>query len=205
MRKIVFFNMPITIDVEKIVYKSEDDSIPTTERAVTYPIIAFLEKTLVPEDDVKVVLLIKEDELGNYKKYLAGCREELDEVAQLTGAKLEIKSINTEYAEKKSIHDGLLLDIVNELEPQAHIIADITYGPKDLPIVVFAGLNFAEKFYECEIDNIIYGQVTFVDHQPTNGKICDMASLYYLTSVVNAIPGADPEKAKQILQVLLSM
>ena len=47
--------------------------------------------------------------------------------------------------------------IVDELEIGARVLVDTTYGPKDLPIVIFTALNFAEKFLECQIDNIIYG------------------------------------------------
>lgn len=40
-------------------------------------------------------------------------------------------------------------NIVDELEIGAHVLVDATYGPKDLPIVIFTTHNFAEKFLEC--------------------------------------------------------
>ena len=39
-----------------------------------------------------------------------------------------------------------MLKIVDEIEDNSHILCDITYGPKDLPIVLFSVLNFAEKY-----------------------------------------------------------
>ena len=66
-------------------------------------------------------------------------------------------------------------------------------------------MNFGEKFFDCEIDNIVYGQATFVDGNVVNTKICDMIPLYYLNSVANMVQCSDPIKAKQMLKSLLSM
>ena len=205
MKKILFCNIPMTIKVSKCIYKSDDYSVPVADRPVSYPVAAFLEKTLSAEDDVKAVLLVKKDELGQYKKNISGCIEELMTAAEVAGAKFEYTIIGTDFKETQVIHDSLLLSIVDELEEKAHIIADITYGPKDLPIVLFTAMNFGEKFFDCEIDNIVYGQATFVDGNVVNTKICDMIPLYYLNSVANMVQCSDPIKANQMLKSLLSM
>lgn len=205
MKKILFCNIPMTIKVSKCVYKSDDYSVPVTDTPVCYPVAAFLEKTLSNQDKVKAILLVKKDELGQYTKNITGCIEELMAVAGATGAKIDYKIIDTEFSETQATHDNLLLSIVDELEEKAHVIADITYGPKDLPIVLFTAMNFAEKFLDCEIDNIVYGQATFVDGNAVNTKICDMIPLYYLNSVANTVQCSSPDKAKQLLKSLLSM
>ena len=205
MKKILFCNIPMTINVSKCIYKSEDYSVPVTDRPVSYPVAAFLEKTLSDEDEVKAVLLVKKDEFGQYQKNISGCIEELVTAAEVTGAKFEYTIIDTDFEETKVTQDRLLLSIVDELEEKAHIIADITYGPKDLPIVLFTAMNFAEKFFDCEIDNIVYGQATFADGNVTNTKIRDMIPLYYLNSVTNTVQCSDPIKAKQMLKSLLSI
>lgn len=205
MKKILFCNIPMTIKVSKCVYKSEDYSVPVTDRPVSYPVATFLEKTLSADDEIKAVLLVKKDELGQYKKNISGCIEELMTVAEVTGAKFGYTIIDTDFEETQATHDNLLLSIVDELEEKAHIIADITYGPKDLPIVLFTAMNFGEKFFDCEIDNIVYGQATFVDGNAVNTKICDMIPLYYLNSVANTVQCSDLGKAKQMLKSLLSI
>ena len=192
-------------NTEKCVYESEDMSIPVSDTPVKYPVNAFFEKTLKSDDEVKAVLLVKKDELGNYKKNVSECIEELMTVASVSGAKIEYKIIDTDFSESQSIHDKLLLDIVEEFEEGACITADITYGPKDLPIVLFTALNFGEKFFNCEIDNIVYGQASFVDGKAVNTKICDMIPLYYLNSVTNTVNCSSPERAKEMLKSLLSI
>ena len=99
----------------------------------------------------------------------------------------------------------LMGKIVDEIDNGSHIIVDITYGPKDLPIIIFTALGFAEKFLECEVDAIIYGQASFVDGHVVNTKICDMSPLYYLSSVTNTIKCDEPEKARKALKSLLSL
>ena len=205
VKKILFCNIPMKANTEKCVYESEDMSIPVSDTPVKYPVNAFFEKTLKSDDEVKAVLLVKKDELGNYKKNVSECIEELMTVASVSGAKIEYKIIDTDFSESQSIHDKLLLDIVEEFEDEACITADITYGPKDLPIVLFTALNFGEKFFNCNIENIVYGQATFVDGKPANTKICDMIPLYYLNSITNTVQCDSSEKAKQMLKSLLTI
>ena len=95
--------------------------------------------------------------------------------------------------------------LIEEIETGAHILVDITYGPKDLPIVIFSALNFAEKFLKCEIDNIVYGQAAFEGDKVVGSVICDMIPLYCLSSVTNTIKCEDPLKARQMLKSLLSI
>ena len=205
MKKILFCNIPMTTNVSKCIYKSDDQSIPTSQTPVCYPVSAFLEKTLSNQDEIKAILLVKKDVLKQYKKNLTICMDELMAVSNTTGAQIVCKIIETEFSETQATHDNLLLSIVDEMEENTHVIADITYGPKDLPIVLFTAMNFAEKFLNCEIDNIVYGQATFVDGNAVNTKICDMIPLYYLNSVANTVQCSSPDKAKQLLKSLLSM
>ena len=45
----------------RYIYKSDDLSLITSDKAVFYPINAFLEKHLEKSDEVKVILLVKRD------------------------------------------------------------------------------------------------------------------------------------------------
>ena len=204
MKKIIICNIPMKEDTHKCRYQSEDLSLPTSEKEVVYPINAFLEKTLSAEDELKVILLVKKDQYGHYEKNTEDFKTEFLDANKEIGAKYEFKVIDTEFSEEKAIHEQLMSRIVDELEDNAHILSDITYGPKDLPIVLFSALNFAEKFLGCDIDNIIYGQANFVDQKPVNTKIWDMVPLFYLNTVTNTICCEDADKARKMLKTLLS-
>lgn len=94
--------------------------------------------------------------------------------------------------------------IVDGLDTGSHILADITYGPKDLPVVIFAALHFAEKFLDCTVENILYGQASFADGRPVGTRLCDMSPLYCLDSITGLVRCDDPDKARNMLKALLS-
>lgn len=204
MKKIIICNIPMKKDVDQIIYISNDKSLPVTDKPVRYSINAFLEKTLKPDDEIKVLMLAKKDEYSNYEQNIQYFVDELN-AANAVGAAIEYKTIDTAFSQERAVHEQLMSRIVDEIEPETCILADITYGSKDMAIVVFTALGFAEKFLGCEIDNIVYGQANFVDGKAVNTKICDMIPLYALSSVTNAIRCVEPEKAKQMLKTLLSI
>lgn len=205
MKKTIICNIPMKEVVDQSVYVSDDLSVQVSDRAVRYPINALLEKNMSSEDEIKIILLLKKDDLGYYEKNKAEFEKELEEVNAQCNAKINVKVIDTEFSQERAIHEQLMGSIVDAIDNESHIIVDITYGPKDLPIIIFTALGFAEKFLECEIDAIIYGQGNFVDGHVVNTKICDMSPLYYLTSVTNTINCDDPEKARKTLKSLLSL
>ena len=205
MKKTIICNIPMKEDVTNIAYKSDDRSLPTSEKPYRYPINSLLSQTVTQEDELKVVLLVKKDEEKFYEINAEYCRKEIEEVCKETGAKAEFVTIDTAFSQAKENHEELLGKIVDEIEVGAHVMADITYGPKDLPIVVFYALNFAENFLDCKIDNIVYSQATYKDNIVVSARICDMIPLYCLGSVTNIVNEKDPQKARQILKTLLSM
>lgn len=204
MKKTIICNIPMQ-NKEKIVYTSNDLSLPASSRAVHFPINAFLEETLKPDDEIKLVLLTKNDEYSQAKKNAETFLNEIKEVNEGIGAKIRFTVIDTAFSQEQAVHEELMTSIVDEIDVGSHILADITFGPKDVPIVLFSALGFAEKFLKCEIDNIIYGQASFKDGKATNTKLCDMVPLYYLNSVTDTINCEEPEKAKHMLKTLLSI
>lgn len=205
MKKILFCNIPMKDNLDKVVYTSDDISIPVSNQPVSYAINAFLKETITKDDEFKVVLLAKTDEFSHCNKNIDIFKSELEKIIESTGATAEYTVIYTEFSEEKEVHEDLLIKIVDELEEDANIMADITFGSKDLPIVLFSALNFAEKFFNCTIDNIIYGQANFKDGKPINTKICDMVALYYLNSITNTMECNSSQKAKQLLKTLVRL
>lgn len=205
MKKVIICSIPMKEKVDHVVYTSDDKSLPVAGKRVSYPICAFLEMTMTPEDDLKVIVLVKKDNYGHYNKNTERFKKELFEANVNIGASISYTIIDTAFEEARSIHEHLMGRIVDELSIGSHIVVDITYGPKDLPIVIFAALNFAEKFLECTVDNIVYGQASFVDGKAIDTKLCDMIPLYCLGTITNTIHCTEPDKAKSMLKALLSL
>lgn len=205
MKKVIICNIPMREYVAQTVYASNDLSLPVSEKAFKYPILSFLTRTMIAEDELKVLLLIKKDGNQFYEKNVDDFKAEMSEVLDATGAKAEYVIIDTVFSENKETHEQLMVSLIDEIDVGSHILADITYGPKDLPIVIFSTLTFAENFLRCEVENIIYGQAEFENNKVVSSMIYDMAPLYYLSSVSNTIKCNDPTKAKQILKSLLTL
>lgn len=205
MKKIVICNIPMRENVAKTVYLSEDNSLPVSEKPYRYPINSFLAQTVEDGDDLKIILLIKKDGNEFYEKNTEDYKQEIEEIISNRGASAEIVPIDTAFSQDKENHEQLMGRLIDEIETGAHILVDITYGPKDLPIVIFSALSFAEKFLKCEIDNIVYGQATFEGDKVVGSIICDMIPLYCLSSVTNTIKCDAPEKARQMLKSLLAI
>ena len=206
MKKTVIISIPMTVNVQNTVYSSDDVSLPASGRAVGYPVISFLEETLQPEDEVTFILIAKQSKYSKEEMRISQLKEQMDAANEKTGAKIEYVTIYSEFSEKKDVHEQLMQAIVEKMEPEAHVIADITYGPKDLPIVIFTALNFAERFLGCRIDNILYGQGVFNEEgKLEDTKISDLSPLYALNTLTNTIRCNDPEQAKTILNSIISL
>lgn len=205
LKKVIICNVPMREYVAKTVYTSNDLSLPVSKQAFRYPVLSFLSQTLTSGDELKVFLLVKKDGNEFYEKNTENFRSEMSDVLSFTGASAEYVIIDTAFSQDKETHEQLMVSLAEAIDVDSHIIADITYGPKDLPIVIFSVLTFAENFLHCEIENIIYGQVEFANNIVVGSKICDMSPLYYMSSVSNTIKCDDPVKAKQILKSLLTL
>ena len=191
--------------VANTVYSSNDESLPVSASPYRYPINSLLSQTATEDDTLKIILLIKKDKNLFYEKNTEDYKQEIDEICKKTGAAAEFVTIDTDFNQDKENHEHLMKKLVDEIDTGTHIMVDITYGPKDLPIVIFSAINFAEKFLKCEIDNIVYGQATFKDNKVVGSVICDMIPLYCLSSVTNTINCDEPERARQMLNSLLEL
>ena len=203
MKKTLICNVKMNKPPEACAYNGGDRSLPVSDSEVCYPVTAFLEKTLEAGDELHVIMLAKMDSTGCYKENIALCEKELENVAALNGAVFTSETVFSPFEENQQTHGELMLNIIERVPEGATLLVDMTYGPKDLAIVEFSALNFLEDFLNCEIDNILYGQTTFVGGVPTDGKLCDMAALYYISSIMNKVKTDDSDRAVKMLKVLL--
>lgn len=203
MKKTIICNIPMKDRIDASVYISEDRTIPVSSSAVRFPISAYIEATAEEGTEWKVILLEKDAEYSASAKNAERFKSELETVLAGKNCSMEYVSIDTDFSQVKAVHEQLMGRIIDEIKDAAHIIVDITYGPKDLPLILFSALGFAEKFLGCEIENIIYGQAEFVKDQVVNTKIYDISPLFYLTSAVNSVTATDPDKARKMLKSVL--
>jgi hypothetical protein len=67
-------------------------------------------------------------------------------------------------------------------------------------------LQFADKFYNASILNIIYGKVEFnKQNKPITPKLYDISSLFYLNKLIGAMECESGEIALKILSDFFKM
>ena len=206
--KIVFSNLPMKKQLNKFCYSVDGNTQIAYDGEVIFPINSVLAKVLKKDERVKVVLLKKQDIEGNSDINAGEFMRELNQINHDIGAVIEYKILDLPFVETKDTHEQTLRRMVDELEANAELYCDITYGPKPLPIVLFSVLNFAEKFYSCKIESIVYGKVDFLTKEDgktysTNPVLFDVTSLYYLNAFTNTIECSSAEEAKKMLSSLL--
>lgn len=193
------------LNVEPSVYKNTNRKLDVSDRKVRYPVNALLEKNLAADDNVTALLLVKKANYGDSEKNTQLFIDELNTVNESIGATIEYKIIETDFEQNKTVYEKLLGKLVEEIKDGESIMADITYGPKDVPIIVFYALNFAEKFLDCVITNIVYGQADFIDNKPVNTRVCDMLPLFAIGSVINMAFEDNSDRARELLSGMISL
>lgn len=204
MKKIVFVTLMMADNMQKRHYPVDGNSFIEYPGEVYYAINAVLAKTLKTDDNVKIILLETKagDKAGS--KNAQFFMNELNEINDKIKAKIRYEVIPFEFITEKDGFKELYLNLIKNLEEEAELYADITFGPKSLPLLIFAAMQFGEKFFDCSIGNVIYLKSEF-----KNGKIvensqliCDYTPLYLFNSFTNAIESASGDKAVNTVEKL---
>jgi hypothetical protein len=210
--KIIFSDLPMKKELNSLNYKVDGNPAVEYDGEVIFPVNAVLAKTMKKGEKVRIVLLSKDDVEGNSAINAGMFQKELNEINRTIGADIEYTTLASKFVETRDVHEGLLRDMIAKLEDGAEIIGDVTYGPKPLPIIMFAVMNFAEKFFNAKIQNIVYGKVDFVDDgsgtgktKPINPVLYDLVPLYYLNNLTNTMEYKSSEDAVKALDTLLEL
>ena len=118
---------------------------------------------------------------------------DLEKLKERIGFECEIDVVDTHYSERIDDHLDLFGKLIDTVQDQDEIYADISYGTKPIPIIVLMMLTYAYRFRGGIIENIIYGQV---DHNPAQkrGWLYDVTALFYMNSTINTMnDSSDPK------------
>jgi len=207
MKKIVFVSLMMADAMNKRKYPVEGNTFIEYSGEVYYAINAVLAKTMRAEDDIKIILLETKagDKAGakNAQLFMNELNAINDE--NKIGAKISYEIIPSDFITSRSKFNDLYLKLIKNFEYEAELYADITFGPKSLPLLIFTAMQFGEKFYDCSIGNVIYLKAEFKNNVLVEGTqlICDYTPLYLLNSFNNTIETTSGEKAIDAVKVLL--
>jgi hypothetical protein len=174
---------------------------------VYFPVNAMLAKTLQKGEKGKILFLSTSGGLENHSKdNIELFKEELTKINAGIGADLYWETIDVPFDPQIEVFEQLTSGIISKFEKNCQIIVDITYGIKPLPMILFCALQFAEKFFNASILNIIYGKVEFdKQNKPINPKLYDISSLFFLNKLIGAMECESGEIALKILNDFFKM
>ena len=205
MKKIVFATIPMQ-SITPQHYVCEENKAIEYDGNVRFPINGVLAKALRKDDDVKVVRIVTEGKFSD--ENVAHQKEELEAINAGIGARIEYVEVTAPFKETSDIVESRFKQIVQTLEDGCAIFADMTYGPKTLTPVLFFALSFAEKFFDAEISNIVYGKITFNADKTadtSSAELYDVTPLYYLNSLTSVMSAPDSKTAIERLDKFLSL
>ena len=150
MKKIVFVTLMLADDMLKRHYPVDGNSFIEYPGELYYAINSVLARTMKKDDEIKVVLLETRagDKAGTKNAQLF--MDELNEIntSNSIGAKITYEIIPSDFLVSKKGLNEIYLKLIKNLEPDIEVSADITFGPKSLPLLIFTAMQFGEKFFD---------------------------------------------------------
>jgi hypothetical protein len=192
--------------IDRHCYPVEGNKTIEYEKAVLFPVNAVLAKTLAKGEAGKVVFLVTTGGVENHSaENMAQFREELEAINREIGAHLSYETIEAPFRPQMDVFERLISGLVAKLGHKAEIIADITYGIKPLPMILFCALSFAEKFHDAAVRSIIYGKVEFAGGKTLNPMLYDLTPLYYLNKLIGSMECKSAKNAEALLNEFFSL
>ena len=204
MKKIVFVTMMMANDMHKRHFPVDGNTFIEYPGETYYAINAVLAQTIKLNDEIKVVLIQTKGGDNKGSKNISLFIDELNTLNPC-GASITYEVISSQFVENKDKFKNLYIQLIKSLENNAEIYADVTFGPKSLPLLVFSAIQFGEKFFDCSIGNVIYLKAEFKNSIFVEGSqmIYDFTPLYMLNSFTNTIECATGRKAIASIEALL--
>lgn len=203
MKKIVFVTLPLKGNLEKRIYPVDGNSLLEIKEPICFAATAALVSKLKADDEVKIILI---ETKGGENAGSENAKLFIDELNRFnkSGAKITKEIIPTAFDPSKTNFQFLFKALLKELEHDAEIYADITFGPKTLTMLLFSVFQFAEKFFNCSIGYIVYSKVEFQKGEIVKGSemIYDVTPIYLMNTLTNLMEAPDSDSAIRTLEAL---
>ena len=209
MKKIVFVDIPMYVK-SKLNYCNTGNVKSKFDKEVQYPINAVFAEKLNEDDELKIVLLksmtsdekVDKQTEGNIEIF----KEEFNSVLNGKNISVEYLPLESDFDESKENHEIRFKKMISCLENDSELYADITFGPKLIPMMIFCVFNFAERFFNCNIKNIVYGKAMHDENNnPHDGELYDVSPMYHLNNLTNSMIASSGEEAIKNLDLFFAL
>ena len=193
MKKYIFA-LP-TEKAEKCLYRSGGAELETS-----FPILLPISQTAQRDELINITLLISENSpvaSGNFLRLMT----ELKALAMEVGFRYDLTEIRIAGEETPEKQKRVFEALIETLGDGESIYADITFGHKVVPLIIFTALSFCYKLCkDTEVNSVFYA-----DRSGETAVLHDISTLFYMESVIHSVSQSVPDDPLSIIKRILNM
>lgn len=147
---------------------------------MVFPLDHIIPFEITKVDDIKVLLIETTSPLYNTENHVKNAQEEITRLIEDKCNSMTIEVIEAPHESSKKTLGKIYRDICRSIVENSAVYADVTFGAKYLPIITFCALNYAEKYLNCEVRQLLYG--LYNNNKNGFGEMIDFTTLYVLNT-----------------------
>ena len=171
-----------------------------TELETRFPILLSLKETAEQGELVNITPIISENSSGTSANFL-NLMMELKALADEGGFKFDLAEIRIAGEETSDKQKRVFEALIETLGDDESIYADITFGHKAIPLIIFTAMSFCYKLRS----NTEIGSVIYADQASGVPTIHDVSTLFYMESVIHSVSQSVPDDPLSIIKRILNM
>ncbi len=180
---------------EKCLYRSGEAEMETS-----FPILLPISQTAQCDELINITLLISENSpvsSGNFLRLMT----ELKELAVKIGFRYDLTEIRIAGEETPEKQKRVFEALIETLGDGESIYADITFGHRATPLIIFTALSFCYKLCrDTEVNSVFYA-----DKSGDQAILHDVSKLFFMESVIHSVSQSVPDDPLPIIKRILNM
>ncbi|MGN0514443.1 MAG: TM1812 family CRISPR-associated protein [Lachnospiraceae bacterium] len=197
---------------EILLYDSDTPELKCDIRT-PFPVVPMVNGYVTSGDTFQVIIITAHgEERGNCaEENFTIIKKEMERIAQQKGAVCNVVEVPIPLDESLDTHLETFGKLIENVEKEDTLYADITYGTKTLPLLEMMLLNYAYQCKVASVECVCYGEAVFErnTHAIIRKKIYNITSLFLMDQIVNTLAkvnNMDPLRAiKSVLEIRSSM
>lgn len=171
-----------------------------TERETSFPIILPISQTAQRDELINITLLISENSPVSSANFLR-LMTELKELAGDIGFRYDLTEIRIAGEENPEKQNRVFEALIETLGDGESIYADITFGHKVIPLIIFTALSFCYKLCSDTQVNAVF----YADGVGETAELHDISKLFFMESVIHSVSQSVPDDPLSIIKRILNM
>lgn len=170
-----------------------------------FPLLPLIYGYVEAGEAVELFVLTTQDHEIATENYQTINREATKLCGEL-GASCVVNRIGIPFDETVESHLETFKTLIGKISDGDTILADMTYGPKCLAIILMMAMNYGYRVCkDCTIECFVYGSKDFRDGHPCGKRIFDITSLFLMDQIVNELAKSGNRNPMKAIESILTI